>query len=185
MVYIEAPISGKIIEMFVKEGEYIDRGKPLFTVSQLHKMKAKVWVSESEINYLKIGQPAFIRFGDVDFYGKIAEIGLAIDKYTKAFGVEVHFDNSKGLLKSGITTDLKVRIYKNPKAIVVPANLIQKSNGNSYVYVVVDNKAVMKEVKVGKQSDIEYEILSGLNIGDKLIVEGQGLLQDGVKVAIK
>lgn len=185
MIYIEAPISGKIIDMFVKEGEYIDRGKPLFTVSQLQKMKAKFWVSESEINYLKIGQPAFIKFCDVDFYGKISEIGLAIDKYTKAFGVEVHFDNPKGILKSGITTDLIVKIYYNPKAIVVPTNLIMKSNGNTYVYVVEDNKAVMKEVKLGQQSDVEYEILSGLNIGDKLVVEGQALLQDGVKVAIK
>lgn len=185
MVNIEAPISGKIIEMFVKEGEYIDRGKPLFTVSQLHKMKAKIWVSESEIGYLKLGQPATLIFGNEEFTGKIAELGLAIDKYTKAFGVEVHFDNQKGKLKSGITTELKVRIYSNPKAIVVPSNLIQKSNGNAYVYVVDGDQAVLKEVKLGVQSDIDYEILSGLNPGDKLIIEGQGLLQDGVKVAIK
>lgn len=185
MVFVEAPISGRILNLAVKEGEHVDFGKPLFTVGQINKMKATIWVSESEIGYLKLGLPASITIAGVEYIGKITEIGLTIDKFTKAFGVEIQFDNSKGLLKSGMTTELKVRIYNNPKAIVVPAHLIQRSNGNTYVYVVENNKAIMREIKLGQQSDAEYEILSGLNPGDQLVTEGQGLLQDGIKVAIK
>lgn len=185
MIYIEAPISGKIIELFVKDGDYVDRGKPLFTVSQLQRMKAKFWVSESEIAYLKVGQPAHIIYANQEFAGKISEVGLAIDKYTKAFGVEVQFDNPKGILKSGVTTEVKVRIYNNPKAISIPTSLIKKSNGNSFVYVIEDNTAKLREVIIGQQSDIDVEILSGLNIGDKLVIEGQNLLQDGLKVSLK
>ncbi len=185
MVYVESPISGKIINLAVKEGERVDFGKPLFTVAQINKMKAKFWVSESEIGYLKLGMPASISIGGIEFTGKITELGLAIDKNTRAFGVEVQFDNSKGLLKSGMTTELKVRIYNNPKAIVVPINLVQRSNGNAFVYVVENNKAVQREVKLGQQSDVDYEILAGLNAGEQLVIEGQGLLQDGVKVAVK
>jgi RND family efflux transporter MFP subunit len=184
MIYVESPISGTIVEMFVKPGDDVFRDAKLFTVAQLQKMKAKIWVSESEVNLLKLGMTASMEFGGKEYKGKVTEISLAMDDMKRAFGVEIQFPNPKRELKSGVTTDVKIITYTNPNVIVVPRNLIKNEADKKYVFVENGGKAEQRFIQTGNESSISVEILSGLNAGERLITEGMSLLSNGKKIKV-
>ncbi len=184
MIYVEAPISGTIVEMPVKVGDDVRRDANLFTVAKLQTMLAKLWVSESEVNQLKMGMTATIVLNGKEYKGKVTQISLAMDDRTKAFGVEVQFPNPRKELKSGITVNVNIITYTQKNAIVLPRNLIITNGAEKYVFVENNGKAEKRIVETGKETDISVEILSGLTEGDKLITEGETLIKDGGKVNI-
>lgn len=183
-VNIESPISGTIVQMLVKEGDMVMRDIPIFTVAQLGKMMAKVWVSGSEVPYIKPGMTAAMKINGEQFEGRVAVVDLSMDEMKRAFGVEIHFDNRGGKIKSGVTTDIKINAYNNSKAIMVPRKLIIHDGDDTFVYVEKDGKAIRRPIQTGLESGIDVEIKDGLNAGDRLITEGITLLRDGSKIKI-
>lgn len=184
MLFIESPFDGYIVDLKVNPGDGVKSEVPLFTVAQLFKMRSKIWVSEKEIVQFKKGMTAITEFGGQRFVGKIVEIALAVDPARQAFYVEVEFDNSKGILKSGLTNEIKILTYENPKAIILQRNLIMNDENGSYVFVNADGKASKRYIRNGNDSGILYEIKSGLNPGDMLIIKGASQLEDGSKLNV-
>lgn len=184
VLFIDAPFSGTIIDIKVNEGDYVKNEAYLFTVAQLHKMRAKIWVSEKEISHFKRGMKAVADIGGKEYTGTVAEISMAIDPYKQAFFVEVEFDNSKRELRSGVTADIKVLVYSNPKAIVIQRNLISSDTQGNFVYLEKDNTAHKRYLSTGQESGIDIEVLSGLQEGDRLIISGAAQLEDGIKVNV-
>lgn len=184
LIHIESPISGTIVQMLVKEGDMVKSGDNLFTVAQLNRMMAKVWVSASEVQYIKPGMQATMKINGDEFTGKVAIVDLAMDLEHNAFGVEIHFDNSHGKIKSGVTTDIKINAYNNSSALMLPRKLIVRDGDDTFVYVEKDGKAERRMINTGLESGIDVEIKSGLNPGDKVVTEGISLLRNGSKVKI-
>lgn len=184
LIFIEAPFSGTLVDVKVNVGDNVNKDAPLFTIAQLHKMRAKIWVTEKEIGEIKQGMEAEMEFGGKVFKGKIAEVSMAVDPYKQAIFAEVEFDNSKKELKSGATVEIKVLIYKNPKAITIPRNIVMSDENGQYVFVEKDSKAEKRYISNGQDSGILYEISNGLQVGDKLVTHGASQLTDGAKVKV-
>jgi len=170
--------------MKVHPGDNVKNEAPLFTISQIHKMRSKIWVSENELNKFKKGMKVTTEFNGEKFIGRVVEISMAKDPKMQAFFVEVEFDNPRGVLKSGVTTEIKILIYENPSAIIIPRNLVYKDENGNYVFVVNNDRPVKRYITNGNQSGIYYEILNGLNEGDLLVVKGSAQLEEGIKVKI-
>jgi membrane fusion protein (multidrug efflux system) len=184
LTFIEAPFSGMIVDMKVNVGDNVNKDAPLFTIAQLHKMRVKIWITEKEINQIKKGLSAEIVFGGKTYTGTVVDKSLALDPAKQAFYAEVEFDNSKREIKSGVTVEVKVLIYKNPKAIIIPRNIVMSDDGGQYVFVDKDDIAQKRYVTNGQESGVYYEISSGLQVGDKLVVYGGSQLTDGAKVKV-
>jgi RND family efflux transporter MFP subunit len=183
-LFIEAPFDGVIVDMKVHPGDNVKSEAPLFTISQINKMRSKIWVSENELNKFKKGMKVTTEFNGEKFIGRVVEISMAKDPTMQAFFVEVEFDNPRGVLKSGVTTEIKILIYENPSAVIIPRNLVYKDENGNYVFVVNNDRAVKRYITNGNQSGIYYEILNGLNEGDLLVVKGSAQLEEGTKVKI-
>jgi len=184
LINIESPISGTITQMLVKEGDKVKAGDNLFTVAQLNKVKAKVWASPIEVQYIKPGMDATMKLNGDAFTGKVAVVDLSIDPKHNAYGVEIVFDNAHGKIRSGVTADIRINAYKKSNAIVVSRRYIVFDGDDKYVFVEKDGKAYKQAVKTGIESSIDIEITEGLNPGDHLITEGIFLLRNGSKVKI-
>jgi len=184
LTFIEAPFSGTIVDIKVNVGDNVNKDAPLFTISQLYKMRVKIWITEKEINQIKKGLTAEMEFGGKIYAGKIVETSLALDPAKQAFFAEVEFDNSKREIKSGVTVEVKILIYKNPKAIIIPRNIVMSDDGGQFVFVDKNGIAEKRYVKNGQESGINYEISSGLHVGDQLIIHGGSQLTDGAKVKV-
>jgi RND family efflux transporter MFP subunit len=184
MLFVDSPFDGILVDMKVNEGDNVNKDAHLYTVSQLNKMHTKIWASETEISSIKKGMNAKIEYNGRLYYGKVTEVSMAADPYKQAFYAEVEFDNPKLELKSGITADIKILIYENNKAVVISRNLIMTDEKGSYVFL--DNKGTAEKryVTNGNDSGLDFEIKNGLKPGDRLIVEGMSLLDNGTKVKL-
>ena len=184
LTFIEAPFSGTIVDIKVNLGDNVNKDASLFTIAQLHKMRVRIWITEKEINQIKKGLPAEMMFGGKTYKGTVVDKSLALDPAKQAFYAEVEFDNSNRELKSGVTVEVKVLIYKNPEAIVIPRNIVMSDGGGQYVFVDKNGVAEKRYVTNEQESGVDYEISSGLQVGDKLVINGGAQLTDGAKVNV-
>ena len=184
MIFIDAPFDGYLVDMKVNEGDNVKKDAYLFTMSQLNRMKAKVWVTDKEIGLIKKGMNAEITYNNKTYPGKVTDVSLGIDPMTQAFYAEIEFPNPKMELKNGLTIEPKILVYENDKAIIIPRNIVQNDEKGTFVFVEGNGKAVKKYITNGMDSGIEYEVNNGLKTGDRLITQGAAQLNDGDKVNV-
>jgi len=184
MIFIDAPFDGYLVDMKVNEGDNVKKDSYLFTIAQLYRMKAKIWVTDNEIGLIKKGMNAEITYNNKTYKGKVTDVSLGIDPMTQAFYAEIEFPNTKMELKNGLTVEVKILVYENENAVVIQRNLVQTDEKGSYVFVEKNGKASKRYISNGMETGIDYEIKSGLNVGDKLITQGNSQLNDGVKVNV-
>ncbi len=178
---VRAPINGYVTNLSVQETDGVEAETVLATISQTKKMKAKVWVTENEINSIEKGMQATVTWNNYTLEGKITSVDMAMDFMNNAFGVNLVFDNPENNCKSGVIGDVKIITYHNPSTIATARKSILSDDSGRYVYILQNNKAVKQYVKIGHEGDT-FEILEGVKAGDKIIVEGLNLVYDGAKV---
>ncbi|MCX7908150.1 MAG: efflux RND transporter periplasmic adaptor subunit [Ignavibacteria bacterium] len=185
ILFVEAPISGYVASVYVTEGQQVDIGKPLFTISVLDKVRAVAWANEQEVLHFRLGMPGNIIWSGKEYPCKIISLAMKMDDAMKGFRVEFEAPNPKLELKSGVTAEIRVKIYENPEAIVVPKSLVEKDiEGKNYVFVVENGKAKKRYVEIGNISGVEVEIIKGLKNGDLLVIEGSHLLDEELEVEV-
>ncbi|MGQ9819797.1 MAG: efflux RND transporter periplasmic adaptor subunit [Candidatus Kapaibacteriales bacterium] len=185
ILFVEAPISGILSNLFVTEGQQVEVRDPLFTISVLNKVRAIVWANEKEILNIKNGMSAKIFWNNMEFNAKIESVSLKMDPKMKGFRVDIVAENPKLILKSGITVQVFIPIYENPNAIVLPKTLIQYSyDKREFVYVVENGKARQRFIKLGDTNSGLVEVIDGLKPNEKVIIEGYDNIFDGAVVNV-
>ena len=109
-----------------------------------------------------------------------------VDPQTGSFMMRATFPNENGLIRSGYSATLKLPTYLE-KVIIIPQKATYEMQGKTFAYIVgADNKVKSTEVKVVRLPDgVSYAVESGLKAGDKVVVEGVGILKDGTEIVPK
>jgi RND family efflux transporter MFP subunit len=184
MVKVQAPIEGYVTRINVRESDNVSPEDLLMTISQIDRMKTKVWTSDSEIGSIRKGQRASAYWNGVEIYGNVAQVDMSMDSDKQAFGVVLEFINNKRILKVGIIADINIITYSNPDALVIERKDILKVGDRYFVYVAENGKAEQREITRGRQHGLAVEIVEGLSMDDMLITEGQLLLEQGSKINV-
>lgn len=87
-------------------------------------------------------------------------------------------------LKSGITADIKIRVYENKNAVVIQRNLIKQDATSKYIFRVENGNAVKQYIKTGFESDLNVEVIEGLEAGQTLIIKGAANLSGSEKIKV-
>ncbi|SFH35821.1 efflux RND transporter periplasmic adaptor subunit [Pedobacter insulae] len=180
MYKIKSPISGTIEQMDLKVGQTAMPGMSAIRVVNANNLKAKALVAESYLGKIGQGDDVRVIFPDLkdSLTTKVSFASRVIDPASRSFSVEVKLPSNKKY-RANMIAILKVVDYANSKALVIPVNVIQKSENGSYVFISENGKAKRAEVTIGRTIDGKSEILSGLKVGDKLIVTGAENLNEG------
>lgn len=181
-----SPISGVVTARNYDVGDMVS-GQPIFVVQKINPVKIFINVSESLYSYVKKGMEVDVELdalpGEV-FKGKVSRITPTIDATTRTFEVEVTVNNPKELLKPGMYARVAMN-YGTRQNIVVPDQAVLKllGSGDRYVYVLKEDSTVeIHKVEIGVRKGATYEILSGIAVGDQIVVTGNTALKDGMKV---
>ena len=169
-------------------GDMYSGASPIFVVEKIRPVKMKVNVSESLFTKIKKGKNVDFTldvYGDEVFTGKVNIVYPTIDPSTRTFTVELLIANADERVRPGMYARVTIN-HGRAKHVVVPDRAVQKlvGSGDRYVYVVKGDKAEYRKVELGQRLDTEYEILSGLNPGETVVVAGQSRLKNGAKVKI-
>lgn len=180
MFKIKSPISGTIDAMDLKVGQAVSPGMSGIRIINVSKLKAKALVAESYSGRVNQGDNVEVILPDVPdtVATKIAFASKTIDPVSRSFTVEIKLP-SNSRYRPNMLSILKIIDYQNLKALVIPVNAIQKAENGDYVYVEEGGKAKRVNIQVGKISGGQAEIISGLKIGDKVIVAGINGLSPG------
>lgn len=183
-IKIKAPISGTITQMSVSESENVAPGDVLFKVSDTRQLKAHLYVNESVIQTLKVGDEANALWNQIKLNGKVVQIDRALNNEQQAFGVRVEFENPEEKVMSGINAEIRLISKSDEAGIWIERkNLVDHEAGKA-VYIVKNGAAQLIPVQIGRTSDLDVEITNGLNESDILIASSQPLLEDGAKINI-
>ena len=187
---LRSPITGVISARNYDVGDMYSMGQPIYTVQEITPVKLLVAVSERDYTRVKKGGTVRISadaFPGVEFSGNITRLYPTIDPTTHTFLVEVQVPNNYRSLRPGMFARVTL-VFGVNHSVVVPdlAVVRQQGAGDRYVYVLEDDGTVsFRHVTLGVRMGDEYEILEGVKDGEKVVVEGQLRIKDGVKVEVK
>lgn len=184
---LRSPINGIITDRNYDNGDVYGM-QSILTVQQLNPLKAIINVSESHFPNVKLGMPVDIQldvYGNEKFTGRVALIHPTINSQTHTFGVEVSIDNKDMRVRPGMYSRITLN-FGTGQHIVISDMAVQKQAGSNdrYVYTVENGLAKYKKIELGQRLGGDYEILSGINPGEEVVIAGQTRLIDGTKVEI-
>lgn len=191
--YVIAEFDGTVTIVNAKDNSYFTSSQfPAIAVEDLNNLQIALDVNPYDAVNLKEGQKAYIHFADKTFEGVVSKVSPTATKVITQTGgdnvVKVYVDllNNDGTIKPGFNVDVDIKIGEKKDTIKVPSEaIVSDKNGNEFVYVVENGIAKQKKVKTGLASDLETEIISGVNVGEKVILNPTSSIEDGTKVSVK
>ncbi len=180
---IKAPVSGFITARNFDVGEMCAPGIPVYNLVNLEQIKVNVSLTEADYIKIKDSQ-VIVNIPSINktFNGKIFAKSSKADLKTKTFLVTIIFTNQDHLVKSGMMAEVTFFNKKYPSAIVIRYDYVIDQGPEQFVAIVKNGKAVLTPVVLGERQNKNVRIISGLNAGDLLVIEGQYLLENGQPV---
>lgn len=185
-VDVRAPFSGTVIAKFIDVGQLATPGHPLLTLQSSGLLQVVVQVSQQAFETLSLEQkvPVIIdgnNFTPLLVEGTVARLVGAADPVTHSHSIKLNLPVDSGA-NSGNFARVRVLVDQQP-GIVVPLVAVQKRAGIDGVFVLDENDlAAFRMVRLGAKTETGTVVLSGLVAGDRLVINAEGELNNGVKV---
>ena len=185
---LTSPISGVVTARNYDPGD-MTGNLPVLTVGQLSPVvKVMINVTESDLSKIRTGMPvtvAFDAFEGETFDGKVSRIYPTVDTATRTFRTEILISNPGERILPGMFARVSIDLGSRNNVVVPDRAIVkQTGSGNRYVYVLHDGKVNFERVELGRRLGDAYELISGVNSGDTVVISGQIRLADGVEVEV-
>ena len=186
---LRSPISGFVTAKNYDNGDMTSPQLPVVVIQQIAPVKAVIGVSEQYYSYLKKGAAATLSvdaLGEETFSGIVTNIFPTLDPVTHTVSTEIEVANKDLKLRPGMYARVHLD-FGTKEALTVPDKAIvrQAGSGARYVYVFSGGKAVYRAVELGQQQGDLYEVVSGLNAGDQVIISAPSNLKNGLSVKLR
>jgi len=181
---VPSPATGTVTSRSVNVGEVVDANKELLRVTDLSSVWVIAQVYEQDLGRMRIGTGASINsdaFPNRVFRGQVTYIDPQLDETTRTGKVRIEIANRGRELKLGMYVRvafgaLGIAERTNP---VVSKDAIQNINGQQVVFAATNDPSVfeMRSVRLGTEESGRYQVLEGLQVGDKVVVNGSFVLR--------
>ena len=186
--FIRAPFDGVVAQLTVHIGDNVSNGTALGTFITQQKV-ADITLNEVDVAKIKVGNKATLTFDAIEgleITGKVSSIDLVgtVSQGVVSYPVKIVFDTQDDRIKSGMSVSAGIITEVKQDIIVVPTSAIKNQGNVSYVdtvpkeTAVTDNSGVVlataptqQQVELGISDDTNTEIISGLNVGDKIVTK--------------
>ncbi|MEK7832712.1 MAG: efflux RND transporter periplasmic adaptor subunit [Acidobacteriota bacterium] len=181
---VVTPISGIVTTKQIEVGSTATPGAPLLTVEDNSRYRLEAAVEESQIGKIKLKDRARVKIdaiGGEELDGSVAEILPAADPMSRSYIVKIDVP-VQSQLRSGLYGTASF-VRGGRQAIAIPTNAVTQRGQLTGVFVIDDSGiARLRLVKTGKTYGDRVEVLSGLNEGERIAVDGIAKLNDGNRV---
>jgi len=193
---LRAPFSGIVDDVIKDQGTVVSPGpgSEVFRIVNLSNMYVEVEVPESHLANITPGKSVEVYFPVLGntVQTKVRQTGNFINPGNRSFSVEIPVPNKDGKVKPNLTAIAKINDYTNNEAILIPQSVVSENAiGEQYVYLTTENgsdkEMISKKtiIELGKTQGDFVEVISGLSVGDNIIVEGARSVRDNQLVKVK
>ena len=178
-VSVSAPIGGYLKSCLVKEGDYVEAGQPLLTITRARRLYLRADVPERHYAALRHVQTAHFRTACSDSVYALGELNGRLLSYGRAAGEEGFYlpvtfemDNREDLVP-GSFAEIWLLSEEMPGVLSVPETALTEEQGVYSVYVQLDGECYeRREVKLGAGNGREVQLLSGVHAGERVVTQG-------------
>ena len=190
---VYAPFSGVLTRRNVDPGMLINSGaglsgKELFDIARVDPLRVYVSVPQAYAPNMKVGMKANVtlqEFPGLKFMGIVARTADAIDSATRTLNTEVDVPNKDGKLLPGSFGQVHFATGTSVPRITIPVNaMLFRAEGPRVAVVDKDNIVHMHPINIGRDFGATLEILGGLEVSDRIIINPSDSLEEGQKVHV-
>ncbi|MBX3028343.1 efflux RND transporter periplasmic adaptor subunit [bacterium] len=186
---VRSPLTGSVVRRLVSAGEYVRPGTPLLDLVDDDPLKLRGDVPERFADEIADGQPVQIKvdaYPDELFDGTLVRISPAANPENRSITVEAEVPNGERRLKAGFFASANIVTRADAEALVVPETAVITFAGVTKLFVVRDDIAYERQVRVGTRDDMGLvEVLEGLHPDEVVATSGLAKLENGRAVTIR
>lgn len=191
---IRAPFSGIVDELLIEQGELSMPGQsPLLRLVSLNNLYIDANIPENYLSAVRENSEVEVSIRSINetFPSKVMQVGSHINPENRTFKTRIQIPNKIDLARPNQIASVRVNDYTSEEAILIPSSIIQvNSQGESYIYVYEKDEkentvAKRRMIKLGMSQDNNTEVLSGLESGDIIVLDGGKSIRDGERVRLQ
>jgi HlyD family secretion protein len=166
---IKAPIDGQLSTPHWEIGQAVTQGQRLGQVDIVGSFKVRVPIDELYLPKISVGLPASTSFANKDYMLAITYIYPTIQNGRFEVDMEFQGDTPQGI-RRGQSLRMRIELGQASEELLLPVGGFYKDTGGNWVFVLdSDNKAVRRNIKLGRKNSENFEVLEGLQSGDRVI----------------
>lgn len=166
---IKSPGTYKVYSVLKKRGALVRKGEAVAILGSSSDLKIKLSVDETSIAKVRLGQKVLIEINTekgTTYTGHISKIYPAFDDSIQAYTVDADFDSATGSIINGSLLQANIIVAKKEKALLIPRSCL---TANDKIVIKKDSEADTVSIKTGIISNDWVEVLSGIDMGEKVI----------------
>jgi RND family efflux transporter MFP subunit len=183
---IRAPFAGLIINRYIDFAQHVSASTPLFRLSDFTPLLCPIQVPERELSKLALGQSAHLTvesFGDQRFEARVLRLSPVVDAATGTIKVTLEVD-ARGKLRPGMFARVFLETETHEDTLVIPKTALSLESIGDTVYVANEGAAARREVELGFREGDFVEVLSGVQVGETVVVVGHDGLSEGTPLQV-
>ncbi len=171
----------------LEAGSTVSEASVIASIGDLSELRIETEIPEPEIAKIRMGSDSITSFSAYPgkFYkASVVEISPVVNPLTRTMKIKLEFSEDFKNIKAGMFGSVRLITEKKTNVLIVPSASVVVRDNKDTVFVLDNDRVLKKEVVSGISSEGITEIISGIKNRDIVIVAGQNLLEDGVKVNV-
>lgn len=185
---VRAPAKGVVVRKEIKAGDYVSPNSLLMVLEDLGELEAVLHLPELHWNSLQVGQPVSIlpeALPGLEVGGSVTRKSPTINAESGTFKVTVTVAApADERIKPGMFATLTIQMAARPDALLVPRQAVLGEETERYLFVVEGDLARRRKIEIGVTAGERLEVLTGVALGEQVVVAGQYSLKSNGKVRI-
>jgi HlyD family secretion protein len=184
---VVAETDGTLYSLPVRQGDFVKTGDILAEIADLRHVRVRAYVDEPDLGSLAVNQGVQVKWDAMPartWTGKIEQVPKqVVPRGSRSVGeVLCSIDNDKLELLPNINVEVRILVHELHAVLVIPRRAVNLENGVHYVWLYQADEVHRRNITIGIASAENYELLSGVALGDRVVAVTESELQDGMKV---
>jgi len=183
---VKAPVDGQLGMLDAEIGQRINEGQRIGQINVLDNFKIKALIDEHYIDRVKRELPATLDRNGTNFDLSVRKVYPEVRN--GQFEIDMVFgETTPDNIRTGQTYHIKLELGESGKAILLPRGGFFQSTGGQWVFVLNESgtEATKRNIRIGKQNPLYYEVLEGLNPGEQVITSGYEMFGTNDRITFK
>ena len=191
---VSAPISGTVLQAPYSAGDTISAQSALYVVGDLSALRVETFVPERYVSSIRLGLGAQVFLEAIPaetFYAQIDEVSPVLDPASRTIRIRLRFTDQQGRyvidprIKAGMFATISLVTRTRVNVPVIPRTSVISTYGSWIVFIIDENNIARRRVvEMGIENESFFEVLSGVEPGDRVVSAGQNFLSDGDPVRV-
>jgi len=180
---LRAPANGIISKRLVQPGQVVSGGTELLRLIRDGRLEWRAELPEDALAAVAVGNTVDLDYAGQSLTGRIRAVSPGVDSQTRTGTIYADLPTT-GPLKPGVYVEGRI-VTGQGQALTIPSAAIVQRDGHSYVFTVNDKQQAQRlRVRTGQVAEGQTEIVEGLKVGDRVVVDGAGFLGEGDRVRV-